>query len=160
MSIFLGIVILPFIWMALIGQFSLANFVMGFFLSVGSLWIVNLPGETPLLSYVVRLYRFVGLLVFFVKELVIANLRVALEVLTKGYQMQPAIIAIPLDTRSEFSITVLANLITLTPGTLSLDVSPGKDTLYIHAMYVDDVDAFRQDIKARFEKRVMETFEL
>jgi multicomponent Na+:H+ antiporter subunit E len=125
-----------------------------------SLWMVSSPGKTTFLAYAVRSFRFVGLLAFFIKELIIANLRVAYEVLTRGYQMRPAVIAIPLDTRSEFSITVLANLITLTPGTLSLDVSAGNDTLYIHAMYVNDVDAFRHEIKERFEKRVMETFEL
>jgi multicomponent Na+:H+ antiporter subunit E len=160
MFLFLGIVILPIIWMALIGSFSLANFAVGFLLSMICLWIISPPGETAVLTYLIHLYRLIGLTLFFFKELIIANLRVAYEVITKGFQMEPAIIAIPLDTRSDFSITVLANIITLTPGTLSLDVSPAKDTLYIHAMYVGDVDAFRQDIKARFEKRVMETFEL
>jgi multicomponent Na+:H+ antiporter subunit E len=50
-------------------------------------------------------------------------------------------------------------LITLTPGTLSLDISPDHKTLYIHAMHVDDVDEFRQEIKQRMERRVMEVFQ-
>jgi multicomponent Na+:H+ antiporter subunit E len=83
---------------------------------------------------------------------------VAYEVLTPGFQMQAAIVAIPLDAESDLEITVLANLITLTPGTLSLDVSPDRKTLYIHAMHVDDVEEFRQDIKQRMERRVMEVF--
>jgi multicomponent Na+:H+ antiporter subunit E len=72
--------------------------------------------------------------------------------------MRAAIIAIPLDAESDLEITVLANLITLTPGTLSLDVSQDRKILYIHAMHVRDVDKFRHDIKARFERRVMEVF--
>ena len=160
MSLLLGIIVLPLIWMALTGTFSFSNFAAGFGLSMMSLWIISPPGETRLPAYLVRLGRLIGLTLFFIKELVIANLRVAYEVLTPGYQMQPAIIAIPLDTRSDFSITVLANLITLTPGTLSLDVSPDNDVLYVHAMYVKDVDLFRRDIKANFERRVMEVFEL
>ncbi|MBW2487296.1 MAG: Na+/H+ antiporter subunit E, partial [Deltaproteobacteria bacterium] len=75
-----------------------------------------------------------------------------------GFQMRAAIVAIPLDAESDLEITVLANLITLTPGTLSLDVSPDRKTLYVHAMHVDDVEEFRQDIKQRMERRVMEVF--
>ena len=90
--------------------------------------------------------------------MLIANLRVAYEVLTPRYQMRAAIIAIPLDAESDLEITVLANLITLTPGTLSLDVSPDRKTLYIHAMHVRDVEKFRNDIKVRLERRVMEVF--
>jgi multicomponent Na+:H+ antiporter subunit E len=87
-----------------------------------------------------------------------ANLRVAYEVLTPGYQMRAAIIAIPLDANSDLEITVLANLITLTPGTLSLDVSADRKILYIHAMHVHDVEKFRKEIKVRLERRVMEVF--
>ena len=90
--------------------------------------------------------------------MLLANLRVAYEVLTPGYQMRAAIIAIPLDAESDMEITVLANLITLTPGTLSLDVSADRKTLYIHAMHVHDVEKFRNDIKVRLERSVMEVF--
>jgi multicomponent Na+:H+ antiporter subunit E len=105
-----------------------------------------------------RFLRFIGFFFFFVWELLVANLRVAYEVLTPGFQMRAAIIDIPLDAESDLEITVLANLITLTPGTLSLDVSPDRKTLYIHAMHVDDVEQFRKDIKQRMERRVMEVF--
>ena len=91
-------------------------------------------------------------------KLVKANLRVAWEVLTPKHHMRPAIIAIPLDAESDLQITILANFITLTPGTLSLDVSPDRKTLYVHAMYVDDVDAFRREIKEKLEQRVIEVF--
>jgi multicomponent Na+:H+ antiporter subunit E len=73
--------------------------------------------------------------------------------------MRPAIVAVPLDLTSDFQITLLANLITLTPGTLSLDISDDKKILYVHGMYVDDVDEFRRSIKQGFEKRVQELFE-
>ena len=65
-------------------------------------------------------------------------------------------VAIPLDAETDAEITLLANLITLTPGTLSLDVSDDRRVLYIHAMYVDDVEELRRSIKDGFEKRVME----
>jgi multicomponent Na+:H+ antiporter subunit E len=72
--------------------------------------------------------------------------------------MRPAIVAIPLDLRGDLEITLLANLITLTPGTLSLDVSSDKRVLYVHSMYVTDIAAFRSEIKNGFEKRVKELF--
>jgi multicomponent Na+:H+ antiporter subunit E len=72
--------------------------------------------------------------------------------------MRPGIIAIPLDARTDLEITLLANLITLTPGTLSLDVSADRRVLYVHVMYIDndDIEAVRRSIKDGFERRVLE----
>jgi multicomponent Na+:H+ antiporter subunit E len=69
--------------------------------------------------------------------------------------MRPGVIAIPLDAQTDIEITVLANLISLTPGTLSLDVSADRQTLYIHTMYLDDPEAARRGIKRGFERRVL-----
>jgi multicomponent Na+:H+ antiporter subunit E len=72
--------------------------------------------------------------------------------------MRPGVVAIPLDVQTDAEITLLANLITLTPGTLSLDVSTDRRVLYIHVMYIDndDVEAVRRKIKEGFERRVLE----
>jgi multicomponent Na+:H+ antiporter subunit E len=156
---FLGNILLPLIWMALTGTFSLGNFAVGFAISSLSLWTISAPGEVTFLLYIVKFIRIIHFLLFFVWELLLANLRVAYEVLTPEERMLPAIIAIPLDIKSDLEITILANLITLTPGTLTLDVSPERDMLYIHAMYVKNVDKFRREIKERFERRVMEIFQ-
>ena len=157
-NVFLGNIFLPLIWMALTGTFTFANFAVGFAISTLALWLISSPADVTLIVYVTRLLRFVGFIFFFIWELLLANLRVAFEVLTPGFQMRAAIIAIPLDAESDLEITVLANLITLTPGTLSLDVSPDRKTLYVHAMHVSDAEQFRQDIKQRMERRVMEVF--
>jgi multicomponent Na+:H+ antiporter subunit E len=71
-------------------------------------------------------------------------------------KMRPVVIAIPLEVTSEAAITMLGNLITLTPGTLTLDVSSDHSTMYVHAMDVADVDAFREGIKNGFERRILE----
>jgi multicomponent Na+:H+ antiporter subunit E len=157
-NVFLGNIFLSLVWMALTGTFTFANFVVGFAISSLALRLIDSPREVTFIVYFSRFFRFSGLFFFFLWELLLANLRVAYEVLTPGYQMRAAIIAIPLDAKSDLEITVLANLITLTPGTLSLDVSPDRKTLYIHAMHVQDVERFRNDIKARLERRVMEVF--
>jgi multicomponent Na+:H+ antiporter subunit E len=62
--------------------------------------------------------------------------------------MSPGVIAMPLDAQTDGEITIVANLISLTPGTLSLDVSSDKKVLYIHVMYLDDRDAVIRSIKA------------
>jgi len=65
-------------------------------------------------------------------------------------------VAVPLSVKSDLEIMVLTNLISLTPGTLSVDVSHCRSTLYIHAMDVDDPEDLRRDIKDGFERRVKE----
>jgi multicomponent Na+:H+ antiporter subunit E len=109
-------------------------------------------------NYLVKVRQALGLFLFTVWELILANLRVAHDVMTPSYYMRPGIIAIPLDARTDVEITLLANLITLTPGTLSLDVSADRSVLYIHVMYIDDddLDAVRRKIKDGFERRVLE----
>jgi multicomponent Na+:H+ antiporter subunit E len=66
------------------------------------------------------------------------------------------VIGVPLAARTDLEITVLSSMISLTPGTLSLDVSADRKMLYIHAMYLDDVEAARRKIKDGFERRVLE----
>ena len=66
------------------------------------------------------------------------------------------IVAIPLAAKTDVEITLLANLLTLTPGSVSLDVSSDRRFLYLHAMYIDDVDEYRESVKNTIEKRVLE----
>ena len=73
--------------------------------------------------------------------------------------MRPGIVAIPLDIERDIEITLLANMITLTPGTLSIDVSNDKRILYVHGMHVQDLEEFKREIKDGFEKLVQEAFE-
>ena len=100
---------------------------------------------------------FIGFLGFFIKELVQANLRVAFDILTPPWHMQPGVIALPLSARTEMEITLVANLISLTPGTLSLDVSDDRKVLYIHAMFLDDEEELRRNLK-EMEHRALELF--
>ncbi len=76
--------------------------------------------------------------------------------ITPKFFMKPGIIRIPLEAKTDLEITLLANLITLTPGTLSLDVSDDKKVLYVHAMYIKSKEEFISNIKEGFEKRLLE----
>jgi len=106
----------------------------------------------------VRLARLPGFLLYFLKELLVANLKVAAAVVAPAGRLRPAIVAVPLTLDRDAEIALLANLITLTPGTLSLDVSPDRRTLYVHAMAVSSPDDLRREIRDGFERRILEVF--
>ncbi len=141
-------------WMAVSGEFTAGSLTLGFGLGFLILFLTRRIIGVP--AYGTKVSQVLGLLIYFLWELVLANLRVAYEVLTPGFTMRPGVIAIPLDARTDVEITLLANLITLTPGTLSIDVSPDRRNLYIHAMYADDPEQVRRQIKDGFERRVLE----
>lgn len=112
------------------------------------------------MSALTRLGRAIGFAVFFARELLLANLRVAWLILRPRRRLRPAIVAVPLDVRSDLAIQLLATTITLTPGTLSLDVASDRRTLYVHVIDVGaDVDGFVRDLKATFERRIKELCE-
>jgi multicomponent Na+:H+ antiporter subunit E len=137
-------------------QLNLGGLIAGFLIGYAALWITQpLFGSTGYFLRVVRLFR---LAVTFVWELAVSNFRVLWDVITPTHISRPAVIGVPLDARSDFEIMVVANMISLTPGTLSLDVSEDRTILYVHVMFVDDVETARAQIKDRIEKRVLEAF--
>jgi multicomponent Na+:H+ antiporter subunit E len=153
-NIFVLNLLLSLAWVGLTGEFTPLNFVIGFALGYFMLWLTL--RTDPSVAYFKKVPQIFRFLVFFSWEVLQSNLRVLYEVLTPGHKMMPGIIAIPLDAKTDLEITILANLITLTPGTLSLDTSKDRSTLYIHAMYIDDVDMFKQKLKNGLEKRLLE----
>ncbi|MUP44781.1 Na+/H+ antiporter subunit E [Gramella sp. BOM4] len=153
---FLSNILLTFVWVALTGDFSFENYLFGFFLNFHILWLITAGrGKT---RYFLIVPKTILLLLFFFYELVKANLQVAYEVITPRLNMRPGIIMVPLEVTSDLSITVLANMISLTPGTLSIDVSNDKKVLFVHAMYIDDKEKFIRSIKDGFERRILEVF--
>jgi multicomponent Na+:H+ antiporter subunit E len=98
----------------------------------------------------------VEFLLYILWETLLANLRVARDVITPSYYTRPGIIALPLDAETDTEITWLANLLSLTPGTLSLDLSEDRKELYVHVMFLHDVDKVKEQIKSGFERRLLE----
>lgn len=151
---FLSNILLTFIWVAITGDFTFANYVFGFILSFVTLYVITVGrGDAKYFKILPKLISFVF---FFLWELLKANLQVAYDVVTPTFYMNPGIVRVPLEAETNLEITLLANLITLTPGTLSLDVSDDRKVLYVHAMYLKDKQAFIDDIKNGFEKRLLE----
>jgi multicomponent Na+:H+ antiporter subunit E len=157
MSIFLTNLLLALAWVALTGQYEASSFFAGLLLGFVVLRL-TLRGKTAV-AYGARLKAICGFIFFFIKELIVANLKVAFDVLTPRHHMRPGIVAVPLDPKTDLEITVLTTLITLTPGTLSLHVTDDRRTLYIHAMYIDDPDQLVQEIKDGLERRVREVLQ-
>ncbi|TPE45976.1 Na+/H+ antiporter subunit E [Pontibacter mangrovi] len=109
-------------------------------------------------TYFIKLPKLFSFLFFFFKELLVANLKIAYDILTPHYRMRPTVLALPLEASSDFEIAVLANLIGLTPGTLSIDVSPDRRILYVHTLYLfnDDAEQMKQHIKNGLERKILE----
>lgn len=152
-------VLLAIAWAALTGRFGVVDLLFGFALGVLALFAARnqFAGGT---AYFRRMFVTVRFVAFVVWELVLANVKVARTVLfTPASRLRPGIVAVPLDPKSDAEITTLANLITLTPGTLSLDVSDDRTTLYVHALEVDDPERFCEETKAGFERAVREVFQ-
>ena len=154
MTVLLWNIMLALSWAALMGEVTALSLAVGFVLGFVILYSVRRLLRPS--RYFEKLWQSLRLAGLFAWELVVANLRIAYEVVTPSHNMRPGVVAIPLDAETDAEITLLANLITLTPGTLSLDVSDDRRVLYIHAMYVDDVEELRRSIKDGFEKRVLE----
>src|SRR5215203_5178561 len=101
-----------------------------------------------------KTWRALELAVFFAWQLLIANLKVAADVVRPRTSIQPAVVAIPLDISSDGEILLLSMLINITPGSVTLDLSEDRRTLYVHVMHMTTAQATRREIKDGFEHRV------
>lgn len=156
MSLFALNLMLAFTWALATGSLSERNLVLGFFVGLIVLQFVGRAVGDD--RYAIRLWRFLALAGIFLRELLRSSVRVAASVVTPRLTMKPAVIAVPLDVTSDVEITLLANLITLTPGTLTIDVAADRSCLYVHAMYGGNPDQMAQEIKDTFERRIREAF--
>lgn len=151
---FLMNLLLSFIWVALTGSMYYSNFLFGFMIGFFILWVMNRQEADQ--RYFNRVPKTIGFVFYFLYEMLIANLQVAYDVITPKYFFTPGIICYPMDARTDIEINLLSTIISLTPGTLIIDVSEDKKSLYIHAMYVKDKETFITNIKNGFEKKLLE----
>lgn len=150
--------LLAVIWVGLTGDVSAAAFVKGFILG---LIIIHLFGKRTLKVLKLNIKHFwplVQLLFIFMYELLVANLTVLKHVFSPKLNIKPGIIKVPIEVEGPFWITMLANMITLTPGTLTVDVAPDNKFFYVHCLNIDNEDTIVSDIKGTFEKKIMEVY--
>lgn len=151
---FLMNLLLSFIWVALTGTMYYSNFLFGFLIGFGILWIMNRTEEDQ--RYFTRVPKTILLILSFIYEMIKANIQVAYDVITPKYFFKPGIVKYPMSARSDLEINLLSTVISLTPGTLILDISDDKKTLYIHVMYLKDKQSFIKQTKNGVEKRLLE----
>ncbi|MGX9355747.1 Na+/H+ antiporter subunit E [Roseobacteraceae bacterium S113] len=157
MGVFGTNMIFAIIWVAITGTATLSGLLVGFVVGFAALWLIQpLTGAT---QYFRRFFAWIKLIVMFHYELFLSSVSVLKDILTPQHLARPAIIEVPLDVKSDAGILLVTNLISLTPGTLSLDVSEDRKTLLVHAMFGDDPDALIRSLKNGMERWVIDAVE-
>ncbi|MCQ2004920.1 Na+/H+ antiporter subunit E [Rhizobium sp. NRK18] len=156
MRLFVINLILALIWVSVTGNASLLNLGFGFVLALLALGVVR--EQIGGAGYFMRGRNVLSLLILFLKELALSAWGVARLVLRRDMNLKPGIFAFPLTVDRDFEIVLLANMITLTPGTLSVDVSEDRKTLYVHAVDCSDPEGTVRSIADGFERKIMEAF--
>lgn len=150
-NVFYVNLLLAVLWAALLADLSATNFLAGFI--VGYLLLAVMHR-----GYGAAVLGTIGYLFFLIWAIVVSSFQVAKYVLAPKLKLDQGIVEIPLEVRSNFEIAILASSITLTPGTLSVDVGrnrSGQRVLYVHNLVMGDADDVRKTIKQDFERRIL-----
>ena len=141
-------------WMFLSGSFKITTFIVGYLL--GLIMLIMMRKSFSSRFYLGRVWAVIKLTLLFLKELVLSNISVLKLIIKPKMQIRPAIFAMPTVLEKDWEITLLSSLITLTPGTVVLDISDDNKTLYIHTIDFEDIDEAITSIKDTFEKAILE----
>lgn len=154
MGLLLLNLLLGILWTLLTGDLHFTNFIQGVIIG----YVILFVSKNALVKtrYFARLPKIILFIFYFIKELIVANVKVAIDIMTIRDRMKPGIIAVPLDAKTDLEITLFANLITMTPGSLSIDTSDDKKVLYVHAMYMDDPQQYKEELKNGLERKLLE----
>jgi multicomponent Na+:H+ antiporter subunit E len=150
-----GTLLLALAWSALAGRLATDTFITGAIVGRIVLQILAKGGVLPERE-LGRAQRAVMLLGYLMWQIVIANLRIAMDVVSIRNRMRPGVIRLPLDVTSEGEILLLAAMINITPGSVALDVSDDQRSLYVHVMHMASPEEAKRELKEGFERRVLE----
>lgn len=150
-------VVLWVVWLLLNNTLSPGHMVLGAILAIiipkftSSFWPEKVCIRHPL-----TLLKFVGVVLW---DILVANVVVAKLILGRSKKLQPAFMTIDLHIQHPLGISLLANTISLTPGTVSCDLSADRSQLLVHGLHVEDIEATIDEIKQRYERPLMEVFQ-
>ncbi|TBU94684.1 Na+/H+ antiporter subunit E [Phytopseudomonas dryadis] len=145
------------VWLLLVNAPSLGHLLLGAFLGWGiALLCSGFMLEVPRLRRPLRLCTYMLMVLW---DIVVANLHVARLVLGSTRKLRPAFVEVPMDIENEFVLSVLACIVSLTPGTVSSGLSADHKTLLLHGLDVADDEALIAQVKSRYEAPLMEIFE-
>lgn len=154
MNLFLLNLLLAAGWMLLNGGYASSDFVIGFIVGFLALSLTQPVQDKP--GYGRKFIASIKLFLVFLYHLITSSLHVVWDVVTPKHLSDPIIVKVPLDVSSDFEIMLLANLVSLTPGSLTLDVTEDKQFLIVHAMFGSNEALLINDIKQTFERRILE----
>lgn len=153
MTLFVINLIIAFVWAGLIGTFSLGSLISGFVL--GYFILLAFTHGKDANGYLRRIPGLFGFILYYLVEMVRANLQIAVDLLRLNPRFKPGFVKVPLDLVTDEGITLLANLVTMTPGTMTVDVSEDRTHLLVHGLYMHDKKAVCDDIKSKLESRII-----
>jgi multicomponent Na+:H+ antiporter subunit E len=153
-SLFLSNLILAIIWVMATGTLTEENFLFGFFISFAILWVITFKKEER--KYFTMIPKLLAYMLFIFWEIIKANFQSLKESFYPKSKLEPAIVKVPLDAKTNMEISILSNIISLTPGTLIMDVSDDKKVVYVHVMHLQDKENFIKEIKLKFEKPLLD----
>ncbi|MWV15919.1 Na+/H+ antiporter subunit E [Pseudomonas sp. L-22-4S-12] len=144
------------LWLLLVNQFSVGHLLLGAVLG----WLIPLISRVFWINppRVERPWLLCKFLLLVLGDIVVANLQVARLILNPRSQLRPAFVEIPVLLEDELALTMLASIISLTPGTVSADLSDDRRTLLLHCLNVPDEEALVAEIKQRYEAPLREVF--
>ncbi|WP_439135945.1 Na+/H+ antiporter subunit E [Pseudomaricurvus sp.] len=149
-------ILLLIVWLLLNNTMAPGHLVLGTFLALGIPLLISgmqhpQPGFRKPLSTIRYVLMVMG-------DIVVANFEVALLILGSNKKLNPAFIAIPLNIDHELPITILASTVSLTPGTVSAEISEDQKWLYVHVLNLTNEDELIASIKHRYERPLKEIF--
>ena len=142
------------IWMLLNGNWTMSGFIVGYVLGIGILYVVRKFRPEPF--YLAKVFSVLKLTGLLIRELLVSSFEVLGHILRPKLNIRPGIFEYRTQLSSDWEVTVLSCMICLTPGTLTLEVSDDNQTLYIHALDIDNVEEMSSKIRSTFEKAIME----
>ncbi len=149
--------ILAVVWILLQNEVSAGMVVFGIILGIILPWMTSVWWPDTPKGF--RLGKMISYSMIVIWDIIVANIQVAWIVLSvPNARLKPAWIVVPLELKQPEAITVLAGTITLTPGTVSADLSDAGHSLLVHVLHTDDPDGVRDEIKTRYERRLLEIF--
>lgn len=149
-------VILAFTWFFLSGTFTMGSFIVGLIFGYFCLYLAQ--SQVPSIKgYAGRVAAVISFILFFISEVAKSTASVVKMIVYPGYPKSPGLIAVPLTTKNDAVLTIMANFTTITPGSISMDFSDDKSTMYIHALDLSDPEEFIASIQD-LEKRVQRLF--
>jgi multicomponent Na+:H+ antiporter subunit E len=148
-GLFLLNLLLALTWAALQGDLNTVNLVIGFVISASLIYPFRRMFFRP--RYFRKGALGLTLALVFIRELILSNIAVLRVVLNPWVRVRSGVIAVPTELTKDIALTMLANMITLTPGTLTLDISPDRRYLYVHTLNLDDPEDVKREIHQAFE---------